>query len=79
MERGASKFIEYKVTKAISENVAMKLVRAISDSTLVKTAMFWQGSQLGEESLLPVEMQASASIIKKPISTWESANNQYWY
>ncbi|MFO7825537.1 MAG: bifunctional glutamate N-acetyltransferase/amino-acid acetyltransferase ArgJ [Cyclobacterium sp.] len=44
---GASKFIEYKVTKAISENVAMKLVRAISDSTLVKTAMFGRDPNWG--------------------------------
>ncbi|SHN09704.1 glutamate N-acetyltransferase [Cyclobacterium lianum] len=44
---GASKFIEYKVSKAISENVAMKLVRAISDSTLVKTAMFGRDPNWG--------------------------------
>lgn len=44
---GASKFIEYRVTKAISENVAMKLVRAISDSTLVKTAMFGRDPNWG--------------------------------
>ena len=44
---GASKFIEYKVTKAISENVAMKLIRAISDSTLVKTAMFGRDPNWG--------------------------------
>ncbi|WP_162340784.1 bifunctional glutamate N-acetyltransferase/amino-acid acetyltransferase ArgJ [Cyclobacterium salsum] len=44
---GASKFVEYKVSKAISENVAMKLVRAISDSTLVKTAMFGRDPNWG--------------------------------
>ncbi|MEX2512950.1 MAG: bifunctional glutamate N-acetyltransferase/amino-acid acetyltransferase ArgJ [Cyclobacteriaceae bacterium] len=44
---GASKFIEYRVTKAISENVARKLVRAISDSTLVKTAMFGRDPNWG--------------------------------
>ncbi|EPR66999.1 bifunctional glutamate N-acetyltransferase/amino-acid acetyltransferase ArgJ [Cyclobacterium qasimii] len=44
---GASKFIEYKVSKAISENVAMKLIRAISDSTLVKTAMFGRDPNWG--------------------------------
>ena len=37
---GASKFIEYRVTKARSEVNARLLVRAISDSLLVKTAMF---------------------------------------
>ena len=44
---GASKFIEYRVSKAISENVAMKLIRAISDSTLVKTAMFGRDPNWG--------------------------------
>ncbi|MCF8233063.1 MAG: bifunctional glutamate N-acetyltransferase/amino-acid acetyltransferase ArgJ [Bacteroidales bacterium] len=44
---GASKFIEYKVTKAKSEKVARKLVRAISDSLLVKTAMFGRDPNWG--------------------------------
>lgn len=44
---GASKFIEYRVSKAISENVARKMVRAISDSTLVKTAMFGRDPNWG--------------------------------
>ncbi|SFT73553.1 glutamate N-acetyltransferase [Algoriphagus locisalis] len=44
---GASKFIEYKVTKARSEAIARTLVRAISDSTLVKTAMFGRDPNWG--------------------------------
>jgi len=44
---GASKFIEYKVTKARSESIARTLVRAISDSTLVKTAMFGRDPNWG--------------------------------
>lgn len=44
---GASKFIEYKVTRAKSEKVARKLVRAISDSLLVKTAMFGRDPNWG--------------------------------
>ncbi|MCF8302858.1 MAG: bifunctional glutamate N-acetyltransferase/amino-acid acetyltransferase ArgJ [Bacteroidales bacterium] len=44
---GASKFIEYQVTKAKSEKVARKLVRAISDSLLVKTAMFGRDPNWG--------------------------------
>lgn len=44
---GASKFIEYEVTKARNEEVARKLVRAISDSTLVKTAMFGRDPNWG--------------------------------
>ncbi len=44
---GASKFIEYKVTKARSEANAQKLIRAISDSTLVKTAMFGRDPNWG--------------------------------
>ncbi|MCH7401234.1 bifunctional glutamate N-acetyltransferase/amino-acid acetyltransferase ArgJ [Belliella kenyensis] len=44
---GASKFIEYKVTKARTEEIARKLVRAISDSTLVKTAMFGRDPNWG--------------------------------
>ena len=44
---GASKFIEYKVTKARTEVIARTLVRAISDSTLVKTAMFGRDPNWG--------------------------------
>ena len=44
---GASKFIEYKVTKARSEAIARTFVRAISDSTLVKTAMFGRDPNWG--------------------------------
>jgi len=44
---GASKFIEYKVTKAKSETIARKLVRSISDSLLVKTAMFGRDPNWG--------------------------------
>ncbi|UII29418.1 bifunctional glutamate N-acetyltransferase/amino-acid acetyltransferase ArgJ [Fulvivirga maritima] len=44
---GASKFIEYKVTKARTENNARTLVKAISDSTLVKTAMFGRDPNWG--------------------------------
>src|SRR5690606_13111272 len=44
---GASKFIEYKVSKASSEKNARKLVRAMSDSSLVKTAMFGRDPNWG--------------------------------
>jgi glutamate N-acetyltransferase / amino-acid N-acetyltransferase len=44
---GASKFIEYKVSKARSEVNAQKLIWAISDSTLVKTAMFGRDPNWG--------------------------------
>ncbi|WP_425637039.1 bifunctional glutamate N-acetyltransferase/amino-acid acetyltransferase ArgJ [Algoriphagus yeomjeoni] len=44
---GASKFIEYKVTKARTEAIARTLIRAISDSTLVKTAMFGRDPNWG--------------------------------
>ncbi|MDX5479730.1 MAG: bifunctional ornithine acetyltransferase/N-acetylglutamate synthase, partial [Cyclobacteriaceae bacterium] len=44
---GASKFIEYKVCKARSGEIARKFVRAISDSTLVKTAMFGRDPNWG--------------------------------
>jgi glutamate N-acetyltransferase/amino-acid N-acetyltransferase len=44
---GASKFIEYKVTKAKNETIARKLVRSISDSLLVKTAMFGRDPNWG--------------------------------
>jgi len=44
---GASKFIEYRVTKARSEEIARKLVRAISGSSLVKTAMFGRDPNWG--------------------------------
>lgn len=44
---GASKFIEYRVSKARSEETAQKLVRAISDSTLVKAAMFGRDPNWG--------------------------------
>ena len=44
---GSSKFIEYRVTGAPDENTARKLVRAISDSSLVKTAMFGRDPNWG--------------------------------
>ncbi len=44
---GASKFIEYRVTKAKSEQIARTLIKAISDSTLVKTAMFGRDPNWG--------------------------------
>ncbi|MEP1085573.1 bifunctional glutamate N-acetyltransferase/amino-acid acetyltransferase ArgJ [Algoriphagus sp.] len=44
---GASKFIEYRVSKARTEAIARTLVRAISDSTLVKTAMFGRDPNWG--------------------------------
>lgn len=44
---GSSKFIEYKVTGAPDESTARQLVRAISDSSLVKTAMFGRDPNWG--------------------------------
>lgn len=44
---GTSKFIEYRVTGAQNNDVARSLVRAISDSTLVKTAMFGRDPNWG--------------------------------
>jgi glutamate N-acetyltransferase / amino-acid N-acetyltransferase len=44
---GASKFIEYTVAKAKSGEEARKLVRAISSSNLVKTAMFGRDPNWG--------------------------------
>lgn len=44
---GATKFIEYKVTKAKNETIARKLVRSISGSLLVKTAMFGRDPNWG--------------------------------
>ncbi len=44
---GASKFIEYRVSKAKTEAIARILVRAISDSLLVKTAMFGRDPNWG--------------------------------
>ncbi|WP_258105330.1 bifunctional glutamate N-acetyltransferase/amino-acid acetyltransferase ArgJ [Marinoscillum sp. MHG1-6] len=44
---GASKFIEYKVTDAKSEKEARQLIRVVSDSSLVKTAMFGRDPNWG--------------------------------
>jgi glutamate N-acetyltransferase/amino-acid N-acetyltransferase len=44
---GASKFIEYKVTGADSYQTARKLARSVSDSLLVKTAMFGRDPNWG--------------------------------
>jgi glutamate N-acetyltransferase/amino-acid N-acetyltransferase len=44
---GASKFVEYKVSKAKNEEMARKLVRSISGSTLVKTAIFGRDPNWG--------------------------------
>lgn len=44
---GASKFIEYEVVNAPDEQIARTLVRQISDSTLVKAAMFGRDPNWG--------------------------------
>ena len=44
---GASKFIQYEVTGASDKATARKLVRSISDSTLVKAAMFGRDPNWG--------------------------------
>ena len=44
---GASKFIEYEIVNAPSEDYARKMIREISDSTLVKTAMFGRDPNWG--------------------------------
>jgi len=44
---GSSKFIEYEVVNAPDEETARKLIREISDSSLVKTAMFGRDPNWG--------------------------------
>ncbi|HKI77085.1 MAG TPA: bifunctional glutamate N-acetyltransferase/amino-acid acetyltransferase ArgJ [Ignavibacteriaceae bacterium] len=44
---GATKFIEYRVIRVKNETIARKLVRAISGSLLVKTAMFGRDPNWG--------------------------------
>lgn len=44
---GSSKFIEYEVVNASDKQVARKLIREISDSTLVKAAMFGRDPNWG--------------------------------
>ena len=44
---GASKFIEYNVVNAPDEDLARKFVRSISDSTLVKAAMYGRDPNWG--------------------------------
>ena len=44
---GASKFIEYRVTHAKSYETARRIARAVSDSLLVKTAMFGRDPNWG--------------------------------
>ncbi|RMH61157.1 MAG: bifunctional glutamate N-acetyltransferase/amino-acid acetyltransferase ArgJ [Calditrichaeota bacterium] len=44
---GATKFIEYHVRNAPSDEAARKIVRTISDSSLVKTAMFGEDPNWG--------------------------------
>ncbi len=44
---GASKFLEYRVKGASTKAIARKLVREISDSTLVKAAMFGRDPNWG--------------------------------
>ncbi|GJM35396.1 MAG: arginine biosynthesis bifunctional protein ArgJ [Saprospiraceae bacterium] len=44
---GSSKFIEYKVSGAPTEKIARTLVRSISNSSLVKTAMFGRDPNWG--------------------------------
>lgn len=44
---GASKYIEYEIVNAKSEDIARTLIRAISTSSLVKTAMFGRDPNWG--------------------------------
>ena len=44
---GASKFVEYRITHAESYETARKIARAVSDSLLVKTAMFGRDPNWG--------------------------------
>ncbi len=44
---GASKYIEYEIVNAPSEEYARTMIRTISDSTLVKTAMFGRDPNWG--------------------------------
>lgn len=44
---GASKFIEYEIVNAPSEDYARTMIRKISDSSLVKTAMFGRDPNWG--------------------------------
>lgn len=44
---GASKFVEYKVVNAANEDIARKLARRISDSNLVKAAMYGRDPNWG--------------------------------
>ncbi len=44
---GCSKFIQYRVVNAPNEKIARQLVRGISDSSLVKTAMFGRDPNWG--------------------------------
>ena len=44
---GSSKFLEYSVVNAPSEDVARKICRSVSGSTLVKTAMFGRDPNWG--------------------------------
>jgi glutamate N-acetyltransferase/amino-acid N-acetyltransferase len=44
---GTSKFVEYRVMGAQSKDIARKMVRKISDSTLVKTALFGRDPNWG--------------------------------
>ena len=73
---GASKFIEYKVSKAKNEETARKLVKAISDSTLVKAAMFGRDPNWGGLSALQ-EMPVLPLIIKG--QTCISETRTIWY
>jgi len=44
---GASKFIEYEIVNAPNEEYARTMIRKISDSALVKTAMFGRDPNWG--------------------------------
>lgn len=65
---GASKFIEYRVTKAKSKTIARKLVKAISDSTLVKTAMFGRDPNWGR--IICASGNAGVSFNYKKANLW---------
>ncbi|WP_194777233.1 bifunctional glutamate N-acetyltransferase/amino-acid acetyltransferase ArgJ [Pararhodonellum marinum] len=71
---GASKFIEYKVSKARNEAIARKLVREISDSTLVKTAMFGRDPNWGR--IVAACGNAGVPFNYKKICLYIGDNNQ---
>lgn len=71
---GASKFIEYRLNGAKSREDARRIVRVVSDSSLVKTAMFGRDPNWGR--ILAAMGRAGISFDTNKVDLWLGNENE---